>query len=335
MAVPPTVPAIDNFPLNNLLEVKWRGVSVPIINLTTSLTHDVVEHKFPNVDGARLEEMGRNPLVMTGTIPFFNGITPAKFETWNKGQLYPQQYTAFLLAAKDGSDGKFQHPFLGEFDAKLISHQSRLQANVRGGELVDVVWKETLTNNTSTAFNITNLQLLAASISKTVDSDIGNLLVPNPRVLFPFLFQPQPVSLSQLVAGIRGLIDGGSLAIQQVTAQITRLGYYCKSIIQSCQLANTNTLASINAATYSLMSTATILGANFHVSSGVKPNSFITQKQTKTQRQTKVFENLAYTTLTQLSAQLNNSLTDIMNLNPTLLGSPFVKPGNAVVYYIS
>src|SRR5574338_1378957 len=104
-----------------LLECKWKDISFPITNLHTELKKDLVEHKYPDRDGAHVESTGRSPIRTTCQALFYNNVSRGKGETWNFGTLFPTTYLEFIEVCKDRSAGVLQHPILGNMDAKLVS----------------------------------------------------------------------------------------------------------------------------------------------------------------------------------------------------------------------
>lgn len=337
------------FPLDDLLECKWRNISFPIINMQTFFSHDVVEHKFPNVDGAILEEMGRNPIIVSGTIPFFNSITPSKNEKWIAGDLYPNHYTRFILACRDGETGIFQHPFLGQFDAKIVSFNSKLQANVRGGEYVDVTWKETITLSNQEALDEGLLLSNMKARAKQLDTAIAHLLVINPKTLFPFLYKDN-VTFDGLVGSFISLLDQGNLAVQQLAAKAQRVLYYCNKVISALQQANMVLTSSINSLVYSVANSILLLKKfwdwnqyqyttnNGGIINPTAPTSRYSSNSSVYQsintRKKNTYKTTSITTLSQLASQLNNSIGDLIQLNPNSLGLPFIPSQTVIVYYI-
>src|SRR5271169_1695717 len=88
---------IDPDKLSSTLPFTWKGKSYPILDFHVDITRDLVQHKYPNVDSARVEDMGRNPMVLKATLIFVNTVSPGPQENWSAGNLYPQAYAQFLI----------------------------------------------------------------------------------------------------------------------------------------------------------------------------------------------------------------------------------------------
>lgn len=130
--------------LEQLLEFKWRDVSFPVTDVGTDLEHDLMQHKWPDRDGAHVEATGRAPLVHTATIPFLNNLSPGLAETWNvNGQaLYPTVFRAFLVAAATRSSGPLQHPELGIVTCKPHKFSFKWSSQRRDGVMCSASWIE-------------------------------------------------------------------------------------------------------------------------------------------------------------------------------------------------
>lgn len=69
--------------LSQLFAFKWRDVEVPITKMRLSIAHDLVEHKYWGVDGARIEDTGG--LRHRGISHLITGIQPAEARAHRRG----------------------------------------------------------------------------------------------------------------------------------------------------------------------------------------------------------------------------------------------------------
>lgn len=312
---------VNVYPLDDLLECQLEGISFPITNLHTVISHDVVEHKFPYVDEAKLEQMGRNSLSITFTAVFFNTISPSKNETWTQGQLYPSTHAKFMLTCSDGKNKVFQHPELGFLNVKVISATSNILANVRGGATVDVTLKTTIVNNTTQTTS--NLAISASKLNQVanqLDTSITGLLNPDPHTLFPTYYSFN-MSFGDMALEVLTLLTQTQFFSEALISILNQIQFLSLSIIQECEDQNNVVLAVIKNNAYNMYSLATLSMNDPTIIK--KPQKVKTKFRIKTP-----------TTLSQLATEFNNSITDIMSLNPTLISNPII-PVGTIIYYFS
>ena len=130
--------------LKKLQECKWRETSFPVSEMSTTIGQRLIEHKYPDRDGSHVESLGREPIKVSAKCLFYNNVSRGRTEHWDFGVLFPTVYSQFLEDCKNKSVGVFQHPILGQFDAKCISMKTELTAERRDGVVCDVEWVETI-----------------------------------------------------------------------------------------------------------------------------------------------------------------------------------------------
>lgn len=202
-----------------LLEFKWKDISVPTSKFTLRLRHDLAQHKYPNRPGANVEETGRAPYQITASIPFLNGAVPGKGETW--GVLYPTQYRKFMSVSAKGTTGVVQHPEHGEISCKLESCDVVWDATRRDGVTVECVWIETILDGDDVDFVNSRPSPIAEVLLGALDLDVQITTVTPP---FPTL----PVYTPDFAASMRSLTavaDQVTLASQRGLGQIDSLFY--------------------------------------------------------------------------------------------------------------
>lgn len=83
----------------------FRGHAFETLSVNDSLTHRYAEYKFPYKNGAKLDDLGREPRRTTLTAVFF-------------GSEYEKELRDFIVLVDEGKTGTFAHPILGSWQAK-------------------------------------------------------------------------------------------------------------------------------------------------------------------------------------------------------------------------
>jgi hypothetical protein len=119
-----------------LLPFKWK--------VSLSLAHDLVEHKYWGVNGARVEDTGIAAARITAVIPIANTIFPGKKEEWTAGALYPDGLRKFIIDFGKRETGFIQHPELGEIACKPEHMEFELAGERQDCTEIRASWVETL-----------------------------------------------------------------------------------------------------------------------------------------------------------------------------------------------
>ncbi len=128
----------------DMLPFAWRGVHYPVTRIAISLAHDLVEHKYWGVNGARVEDTGIAAVRITAVIPIANSIFPGKKEKWEAGALYPNALRAFIIDFGKRETGYVQHPELGEIACKPERLEFELAGERQDCTEIHASWVETL-----------------------------------------------------------------------------------------------------------------------------------------------------------------------------------------------
>lgn len=122
-------------------------------------------HTFPNLDGARIENMGRDPAMFNVKIILTNNIFPGVNEDWVAGALFPNGYQTnsanvfeeLIKILDDNSEKILVHPVLGNINVHVANYNYDLNAKgPRDGVYVDVELIETISEFTPVSTNLTN-----------------------------------------------------------------------------------------------------------------------------------------------------------------------------------
>ncbi len=296
-----------------LLAFKWRDVAFPVTQMSVQLNHDLVEHKYWGVDGARIEATGLAPMKFTASIPFINGLSPGRSEEWKDVSLYPTQLRKFLAACALKTTGILSHPELGEIPCKCVGVEFDWSGERQGGAECRVSWVETiLADDTPNPFGASPVQGIALS-TQTLDASDANL-----RTLIP-TFPKYNTSLADLARGIQAIGDTVTLLANTTAGKINSIVYRVENIGDSIDRAKT-------ALTWS--QTRDI--------ERVKESAYGLQDKMlqTTARLVRSYNVPGDTTIAGLLVQLPDAtLSDIIRLNPSLMQKAVVEKNTVVRYY--
>jgi prophage DNA circulation protein len=313
--------------LQLLLPTTWNGIGFPVTNLTTNLSRDLVQHKYPGVDSARVEDMGRNPLQISATAVFCNSIQPAKTEAWKQGHLYPGVHAQFMLSVmKEKKPGVLVHPALGEIRCRVASFHSKIDANWRGGEVVDIEWIETIDDDNlyNTIDTLKDKVADAEATADQVDAEITRYHKPLSKLKLPTNL------LDDIKAGIKAFLGAIRLVIksinqadiftQQWISKVSGAIGLCNALINAIHIANNGIFSRLKSLLFQLRATA---------------KNFLRTSIIQLKRNTAVYHTTVKTTFTQLAQQLNANLNEMLGLNPKLLAFSYIPANSNVIYYTS
>jgi hypothetical protein len=312
--IPPSAPLVDDL-FASLLELRWRDIGIPAVEIETELVQGQVIHKFADRDSAHIEPVGRHPLRITARVPFINYIRPARNETWPARQLYPDWWRAVFEACADRTSDKLQHPELGTLICKCESHRTRWSGDVRGGVFVSISWIESDDTANDLASALAE-QSPAASVFNTAAAIDAALNAVSPIVV-PTPYVP-PISFTDLANAVRGVSDQATLFEKSFAGRIDNMIYEANALEDS--------LAAVpNALNWPIVQMCEELKASCHVLKLQLLNSN-TQKilfYTVTQD----------STLAQVANALGAPVDDIMILNPAYVSIGVVPQDTKLRYY--
>lgn len=113
----------------NLTDTKWRGLVLQTKKLSDTFERRWVDHEYPYVDGADVEDLGRRARDTSITAVFF-------------GAKYISDLSDLLQKVKDGKAGTFQHPILGTYQARLSVSRIEHDDAMRDGCIVELSVRE-------------------------------------------------------------------------------------------------------------------------------------------------------------------------------------------------
>ncbi len=298
-----------------LLELRWKDVSLPYVQLRTRLRQDLAIHKLTDRDGAYVEGTGRAPLEMTARLPLINGLTPSANEHWQK-PLYPLTWRKLFQVCADKSTGTLQHPELGDLTCKLESMDTVHDGNVRGGVWVDIAWIET-DDTVDQLAQALGTQSPLASLAAFAN-DLGVALTSVDPSIFPQPYEP-PTSFQDLTTQVQAVFNVPTLLSKQYQGQIANIVWDCQNVIASAKQASQ--ASSLNwpllLSGYGMISAAYDVAAT-QLNSGQPIGSFALSKDM---------------TLAQVANTIPAPVDQIMQLNPGYAGLSVIPLGSVVRYY--
>lgn len=312
--------------LQDLQACSWRGISFPITSIQEMGSQDAPIHKKADRDGARVETTGLNPFQYSVNAIFINSVARGKNEKWQN--LFPETFLRLKDAWKDRSSGILVHPMFGEILCKPISWNVSVNSDQRGGVFVDMVFMETTEENAIQ----TKPSPIAAAKAAALDLDNAlGLMVPPPETFFP----EGSTSLTDFVNSLTSVVDQATLVKQQAIAKIDQVVHNLNKISEKIDVA-TN-IVTTNPVTQVQTDLGRIGNGIVKVQQSATKltlslldirATFLSQNKTIS-----VFTTTAKTTLFFLAVKLENSIKDLLDLNPNLANSIIINRNVNVSYY--
>jgi hypothetical protein len=310
-----------------LLPAKWRGVEFPVTRTRMSIAHDLVEHKYWGVDGARIESTGLAPRRYTFTSPLMNTIWPGRSEKW--AALYPNQLRALIGAFQQKSVGVLQHIEFGAVKCKAEHMDVDWDAARRGGVDAELTFVETLAPTDEEVENdilasrtpIAEVDIGSVDLDKaSTKADLEALLEAKGLDLPPYLLDKNaPISLGELANKIKSVTDYPGLLSYRAAGQINALVYHANRIKESASSAR-------SALTWPVVQNAERIKAAAHE---------LTQDLLTLNKSIAFFTVPADTTLAGVARQIPAAkISDLIKLNPALMKGPEIQRGTVVRYYV-
>lgn len=293
----------------------WRGIGFPIASLKVSLQQDLVQHKYWGVDGADVEATGRAPLEIEAVIPFFQNVVGGKADQFGRG-LFPSQFILFQQSFADRTAGPLDTPQIFNLWCRPVSMEYAYDPMRRDGVEVTARWVETINIDAPDGVEIQSANsggeaLLSLDAAK---SDLS-------RVSHPEFTE----SFEGLLNKLGGVFDTTASKVKIILNTGNRIRYRLDRLQSSVERAK-------NALTWpveeSIEKAKEVFGPQ--TVNGTGPAAPAANPRRPTLRFTTTFR----TTLSQLQTRFpNNSVDDLLYLNPRLASRPAVPGGTVIRYY--
>jgi prophage DNA circulation protein len=286
--------------VGSLAELSFRNLNpVPCGDASYDFGHDQAERRYPFIDAAGHDHTGRQPIKFSATLYFVNTL---------EAGLYPDAWNEWRDGLFDGSSGKLDHPDLGIVQARVLSVSVKLAATNRAGVIVNVTWTETIDNlDDHAVYQGPAVSLRdAAAAADAACAKFG--------ISYPKIIDPPQISLTDLVGAIEGAV---SSTVLQVSGLINQgLG----TIRKLTELATFQNTVAAWPVVYNLELLAAGLAETL-------------ENMTRSARPTGSTILTTSTTLDAFARDTGNTVVEVANLNPTMLGRPSVPKGASLTFY--
>ncbi len=294
---------------------QWRGVGFPISSLRISLQQDLVQHKYWGEEAANVEATGRAPLEIEAVIPFFQNVVGGKKDRFGRG-LFPSQFILFEEAFSDRTTGVLDTPQIAGLTCKPVSMEYAYDPMRRDGVEVTARWVETVDLDLASDVRVPSANSGGEALL-SLDAEKSNL----ETIARPDFDE----SFESLLNKLGGIADTTTSRFQILLNKPDQVLYRLKRLQDSVQRAK-------NALTWpieeSIEKAKEVFGPQTVVGTG--PAS-----QRQPRRPTARFTTSSRTTLTQLQSLFpNNSVDDLLFLNPRLAARPTVPAGTVLRHYL-
>lgn len=293
-----------------LLPFHWRGTHMPITRLHMSIAHDLVEHKYWGVNGARVEDTGIAPVRIEAVIPISNHIYPGVKEKWTAGALYPDGLRSFMISFGKRETGLLGHPEFGDISCKAERLEFELTGERQDGTEIRASWVETLDDEISSVIVASPVQDIELSASD-LEASMADL-----RALVPKL----PVFVDDLASigrKLTALVDTVSILEYRTAGAVNKLLYQAHRMQVSIARAK-------SALTWPATNNLNRIIASAHT----------LRKQLLHPKGIGLYVVPHDMTLAGVSVSLprGTAMGDVVRLNPNLVRSPVVLKGATVRY---
>lgn len=310
--------------LDQLFEFIWRDVAIPISKMHMSIAHDLVEHKYWGVDGARIESTGLAPTRVHATIPLQSGIVPGRRETWDPNKVYPEMLRGLIVSFSKREVGLLQHPEFGPMVCKAEKLDIDWDAMRRGGCDAEASWVETADDDrvgadlppspvSAMTGAAQDFDALDGSIVDLVDAQLAAQGLP---MRWPHYTDE---SFEGLMNKVTGSIDKGTALVGTPKRLLDRVVYRAQQIEEAVDRSRTPLGWPIRHNTQLMIASA----------------NHLREQVASADREIGQYRVPADTTLAALVFQIpgaTSSVTDLIRLNPDLMRSAAV-PANSIARY--
>lgn len=292
---------------DQLFACSWRGIQFPTTSVEVTFQHDLVEHRYYGVDGARVEATGRGPLNITVTIPLVNGIVPGPNENW--GVLYPTAFRALYNATKDRKVGTFRHPELDQIECKVRSAEFRHIGEQRDGVSFVLHLVETNVDDLEVEFaSPVTVATLAALDLDASDTDLRSQVPTRPV---------PPADLTTFLRNLAGVGDQVSLGSERAKGVVSRYRFHAERVGASAVGAKNAILWPVIDAAERLKSSLRWLEE--HPPAGRPINTHLVRRDVS---------------VPVLLLEIPGATVgEILKLNPRIAGRPLIPSGTSVRHY--
>lgn len=267
-------------------------------------SNTLAESRYPYIDGASHQFMGRDPFPMKFKFYFLNSL---------RGDMFPELFNLWLPVFTTGALGELAHPILGEVNARCHDWTVELAAQMTSGVVVNVTFIESLKDVDDEEFSFgAETQSLAAN-AEACDIGMAIFDIPYPTG------EGAPTSLGHMIDQLTSFSHS---ARNQIEGALNQAIGTVDKIIITAEGPRQGGLVPV----WALHDNLVMLRNNLS-------NTLNKRLLSKTERviQETVLSNDH--TFETIAARQGNTVSDIMTLNPSLVKFPILRAGTVVKYY--
>lgn len=281
----------------SLPPMTWRGIVAPPYDMASaSGAHQQAERRFPYIDGASHDNVGRDPFQMPFTLYFLNSLRDEVFP-----DLFLEWQGAFVL---DGSSGELAHPIWGKTQARPVSWTIDLSSQRTSGVVMEVVFVETFDESPPGVMATWDVSLV--TLAEAVDAGMAALGIDWPT-------GERTTSLADLLKQVQGAVFSTRLTITGMANQA--LGTLDR-IIDDLDDITDHKKWSVQSNVKELRNRVVDFKNKFAAKS----------------RKTYLEEIVTDSTIDGL-VRSHNTVADLIALNPTLMSRPIIRKGTTVMFF--
>ena len=303
-----------------LLSASWRGIEFPVTKMRASIAHDLVEHKYWGVDGARVESTGLAPRRYTFSIPMIAGLQHGRAEHWR--DLYPQQFSLLAAAFEQKSSGMLQHPEFGLLLCKADKFDMDWDATRRGGIDGEISFVQT---NYLGSYEdvpeppVQTVSVAAARLDSTrAKADLAKLYAAKGLPL-PGYLEPSAFNFGEAMNKVKAVTDYPELLERRAAGQLKAVVYNAERVQRSIAPVRSAKTWSVNRSCEQIKAAAHELEGK--LIAGRRAVAFFTVPHD--------------TTLAGVARQIPEcNVGDLIRLNSQLMVRPEITRGTVVRYYV-
>ena len=289
--------------ITDLPPMTFRGLTAPPYDMANfSGSFSLAEKRYPYIDGALYDNVGRDPIPMQFQLYFLNTLGeelfPDLFEKWVNGVIL------------NGSAAELEHPILGPINAMPKSWSVELSAQATSGLVMNVTFVESIENPDNATSSIINIEAVdVRDAAKAADADYSKLNLKWPD-------GARTTSLSNLVGQVEGFIFSNTLTAAGMIHQAVG---FVGDLINIVDLKPTN-------ANWALRNN---LLATWNGLKEMGDKLSLGSERTVGERTYDIS-----VSLDSVASEVGNTVGEIMTLNTALVGSPMVPAGTTIRYFV-
>jgi prophage DNA circulation protein len=296
---------MPDFFTTGLQECSWRGISFPIELVGEKGSQTLAVHHRMDRDISQVEATGRQSYTFTVKAFFLTGLSPGQNESWSPSDLFPATWIKMKAALEDRTVGVFAHPMYGNVNCIPVDWSVQYISEIRSGVIAEIEFIETIDETAPITLQVSVISS-ATSAASTMDSQLSSFGLP-------------PDSINTLGQG------STSNAVSYILAQTpSQAGIYI-NIMSSSVFSFVSSVVSFPD------SYAPILDTSYQLLQALQ--ALLLQFQTQ-QLTTSVYTTANTVTLATIANFTNNSIDNIMRLNPGLVSLPLIPPNTPILYYV-